>query len=86
MHGPRFLEPLIELVNEGRITENRIDEAVYPILLAKFRLGLFEKAQVDLSLASKIMFNESHQKTALELARQGIVLLKNNDNILPFKV
>ena len=85
MHGPRFLEPLIELVNEGRITENRIDEAVYPILLAKFRLGLFEKAQVDLSLASKIMFNESHQKTALELARQGIVLLKNNDNILPLK-
>ena len=65
-------EPLIELVNEGRITENRIDEAVYPILLAKFRLGLFEKAQVDLSLASEIMFNESHQKTALELARQGI--------------
>ena len=85
MHGPRFLEPLIELVNEGRITENRIDEAVYPILLAKFRLGLFENAQVDLSLASKIMFNESHQKTALELARQGIVLLKNNDNILPLK-
>ena len=85
MHGPRFLEPLIELVNEGRITENRIDEAVYPILLAKFRLGLFEKAQVDLSLASEIMFNESHQKTALELARQGIVLLKNDDNILPLK-
>ena len=85
MHGPRFLEPLIELVNEGRITENRIDEAVYPILLAKFRLGLFENAQVDLSLASEIMFNESHQKTALELARQGIVLLKNDDNILPLK-
>jgi beta-glucosidase len=85
MHGPRFLEPLIELVNEGRITENRIDEAVYPILLAKFRLGLFEKAQVDLSLASEIMFNKSHQKTALELARQGIVLLKNDDNILPLK-
>ena len=84
MHGPRFLEPLIELVNEGRISEKRIDEAVYPILLAKFRLGLFEQSQVDLSLAPKIMFNKKHQQTALDLARQGIVLLKNN-NILPLK-
>lgn len=83
MHGPDFLEPLVVLVEEGRISEARIDEAVRPILLAKFRLGLFERAIVDLDDAKASMFTAEHQATALELARQGIVLLKNEDDILP---
>ncbi|MDB2410385.1 glycoside hydrolase family 3 C-terminal domain-containing protein [Pseudomonadales bacterium] len=82
MHGPRFLKPLIELVEKGRISEARIDAAVRSILLAKFRLGLFENAQVDTTAAAGIMFNDQHQQTALKLARQGIVLLKN-DKVLP---
>ena len=82
MHGPNFLRPLIKLVEQGRITEARINAAVRPILLAKFRLGLFENAQVDASAASDILFNAKHKQTALELARQGIVLLKN-DSLLP---
>ncbi len=83
MHGPKFLMPLVRLVKHGRIPESRIDDAVRPILLAKFRLGLFENPFVDLSDAKKIMFNKDHKQTALELARQGIVLLKNSDKILP---
>jgi beta-glucosidase len=83
MHGPKFLMPLARLVRQGRIPESRIDDAVRPILLAKFRLGLFENSLVDESAAKKLMFNDEHQQTALELARQGIVLLKNKDNILP---
>ena len=83
MHGPKFLMPLVRLVKQGRIPESRIDDAVRPILLAKFRLGLFENPFVDLSDAKKLMFNKDHKQTALELARQGIVLLKNSDNILP---
>ena len=82
MHGPNFLRPLIKLVEQGRITEARINAAVRPILLAKFRLGLFENAQVDASAATDILFNAKHKQTALELARQGIVLLKN-DSLLP---
>ena len=82
MHGPNFLRPLIKLVEQGRITEARINAAVRPILLAKFRLGLFENAQVDASAASDILFNAKHKQTALQLARQGIVLLKN-DSLLP---
>ena len=83
MHGPKFLMPLVRLVKQGRIPESRIDDAVRPILLAKFRLGLFENPFVDLSDAKKLMFSKDHKQTALELARQGIVLLKNSDNILP---
>lgn len=82
MHGPRFLKPLLKLVEQGRISEARINAAVRPILIAKFRLGLFENAQVDAAAASSIMFNAQHQQTALKLARQGIVLLKN-DQLLP---
>lgn len=83
MHGPKFLMPLSRLVRQGRIPESRIDAAVRPILLAKFRLGLFENALVDESAAKELMFNKQHKQTALELARQGIVLLKNSNNILP---
>ena len=83
MHGPKFFEPLRQLVTENRISTSRIDAAVRPILLAKFRLGLFERAQVDPSVTKKLLFNKEHQKTGLELARQGIVLLKNEANTLP---
>jgi beta-glucosidase len=83
MHGPKFLRPLVRLVKQGRISESRIDAAVRPILLAKFRLGLFENSLVEIKDAKTLMFNDEHKQTALELARQGIVLLKNSDNILP---
>ena len=83
MHGPDFLEPLADLVENGRISKARIDAAVRPILLAKFRLGLFEKSQVDLEEAKAAMFTSEHQKTSLQLARQGIVLLKNEERFLP---
>lgn len=83
MHGPKFLRPLVRLVKQGRISESRIDAAVRPILLAKFRLGLFENSLVEIQDAKTLMFNDEHKQTALELARQGIVLLKNSDNILP---
>jgi beta-glucosidase len=85
MHGPDFLEPLVELVNEGRLSEARIDESVGPMLLAKFRLGLFENPYVDESQIEQSVFTAAHQQTALEMARQAIVLLTNNDNILPLQ-
>ena len=77
------MQPLVKLVKEGRIPESRIDAAVRPMLLAKFRLGLFEKTQVDPRAAENMMFNEEHKQTALDLARQSIVLLKNANDILP---
>jgi beta-glucosidase len=83
MHGPEFLEPILALVKEGRLSEERIDASVRPILLAKFRLGLFDNPYAKKGLAEKINFNTEHQKTSLAIARQAIVLLKNDNNILP---
>ena len=83
MHGPKFLPPLVELVQQGLITEDRIEASAKPILLAKFKLGLFDNPFVDESAVSDKLYTKKHQKTALEMARQSIVLLTNNSDILP---
>ena len=78
MHGPYFLDFIVELVRENKISEKRIDESARKILLAKFKLGLFENPFIDISKMNENIFTESHQKTSLEIARKSIVLLKNN--------
>ena len=82
MHGPYFPELVVELVNEGKLSEERVNLACSKILEAKFKLGLFENRFVDEDIIHKNIFKKSHKKTALKLAREGIVLLKNND-VLP---
>ena len=84
MHGPNFPEFVVELVNEGLLSEERVNYACSKILEAKFKLGLFENRFVDEDDISEKIFNQSHVETALKLARQGIVLLKNND-VLPLR-
>ncbi|WP_239063669.1 glycoside hydrolase family 3 N-terminal domain-containing protein [Bacteroides sp. 51] len=83
MHGPEFYEAILECIKEGSIKEKQIDEAVSKILEAKFRLGLFENPYVDMEKKDIIVANSRHQKTALEAARKSIVLLKNENNLLP---
>lgn len=85
MHGPEFMEGIISAVNTGKLTEKRIDESVHKILTAKFSLGLFENPYFDEVKSKEILFNDNHQKTALDMARKSIVLLKN-DGILPLDV
>ncbi|WP_129594526.1 glycoside hydrolase family 3 N-terminal domain-containing protein [Seramator thermalis] len=82
MHGIHWNELVSELVKEGRIPESRIDESVRKILTIKFRLGLFEHPYADEKTTMKIRLNSEHRQTALEAARNSIVLLKN-DGILP---
>lgn len=82
MHGPDFLEPIMELVKEGRLSEERINESTRRLLTAKFKLGLFENAIVDTKETEKMLFNDEHQQTALEMAQKSIVLLKN-EQLLP---
>lgn len=77
MHGIYWNEMVVELVKEGRISEKRIDESVRRILTVKFALGLFEQPFADESESMKIRLNNEHRATALESARNGIVLLKN---------
>ena len=73
-----------ELVQEGRITEKRIDESVRRILRVKFELGLFDHHLPDETRLQWIAKPESKQK-ALAAAKESIVLLKNDKNILPLK-
>lgn len=83
MHGPGFAESVIALVKEGRISMERINASVARILEAKFKLGLFENPYINEKQVSKIVFNPAHQQTALEIARKSIVLLKNDNKLLP---
>lgn len=82
MHGPDFYYKVIELVKEGRISEDRINQSCRKILEAKFKLGLFENRFADLKKVKSTVFTKEHQFTALDAARKSIVLLKNN-GILP---
>ena len=85
MHGPYFLDFIVELVKENKISEKRVDESVKKILLAKFKLGLFENPFIDISKKNENIFTKKHQKTSLEIARKSIVLLKNEKKLLPLK-
>ena len=85
MHGLYWNEEVAELVREGRIPMSRIDESVRRILTAKVRLGLFENPYCNIEEGKKVRMCEEHRATALEAARNSIVLLKN-DGILPLDV
>ncbi len=80
-----YLKPMIDNVNSGKISMQLIDRAVRRILEQKIKLGLFENPYVDPSQAVKITHTEESRQLALEAARQGIVLLKNEKNLLPVK-
>ncbi|HUU27897.1 MAG TPA: glycoside hydrolase family 3 N-terminal domain-containing protein [archaeon] len=83
MQGDGFTEPLLELVTEGVISRERIDESVSRILTAKFRLGLFENKYVDPKMTAQVLACKEHQEKALEVARKALVLLENRNGILP---
>ncbi len=80
-----YMQDLIESVREGRVPRELIDRAVRRILLQKFRLGLFENPLVNPSTAERTVHNKDHQDLALEAARESIVLLKNENNLLPLR-
>ncbi|MFB0561114.1 MAG: glycoside hydrolase family 3 N-terminal domain-containing protein, partial [Candidatus Lokiarchaeia archaeon] len=82
--GAEFYQVLLELVEEGSVSERRIDESVRRILAVKFRLGLFDKVHVDPEQTSRIVGSSSHRELALEAARKSIVLLKN-EGLIPLK-
>lgn len=84
MQGDNYYETILASVRDGRIPETRIDKAVHKILEAKFLLGLFEKPVVDIPATRKLIAPAAHRETALDAARQSLVLLKN-DGLLPLK-
>lgn len=85
MQGDGYFDSIMEGVNSGRIPMKRINEAVTNILVTKFKLGLFENPVPGIKKVGMHSRDIStHRQTALEAARQSIVLLKN-DGTLPLK-
>lgn len=80
-----YMGGLIENVHEGKISMKEVDQAVSRLLRLKFQMGLFEHPYVDPEYAVSIVNSKEHSEIALQAAREGIVLLKNEKKILPLK-
>lgn len=76
-----FISTMKTLVNEGKVTQSRVDDAVRRILKVKYELGLFENALADRNYLS-LIGSQAHREVARSCVRESLVLLKNN-NILP---
>jgi beta-glucosidase len=74
---------LVEAVRAGKLTEARLDESTYRIVLQKFQQGLFENPYVDAAKAEATAGNAAFAKEALAAQSRSLVLLENNHNTLP---
>ena len=83
---PDCYSNIVELVKKGILKESLIDELVAPMLLWKFKLGLFEDPYVDPDVAERIVGCEAHRELALQAARETITLLKNDGGIAPLNL
>ncbi|MDX9924207.1 MAG: glycoside hydrolase family 3 N-terminal domain-containing protein [Ignavibacteriaceae bacterium] len=77
-----FIKLFKQLVTEGRIKEDRINDAVRRILTIKFKMGLFERPLTDRALTAQIGSKE-HREVARQAVRESLVLLKNDAKVLP---
>ena len=78
----KFIETLKSAVENGDVPEARIDEAVRRILRVKLSLGLFEHPMPDLKFQATVRSRE-HLELARQAVRESLVLLKNDNNVLP---
>ena len=86
MTTPEFFELAVDLVRSGKLDVAHIDEACRRILRLKFKLGLFDQNRyMDLDVGANVIGCAEHRQVALEAAYQSIVLLKNQDNLLPLR-
>lgn len=87
MVGHVYTTALADLVQEGRISESRLDEAVRRVLKTKFELGLFDDPYryIDEQRRDATVRADDHQEMARDIARKSIVLLKNENELLPLE-
>lgn len=76
---------LADLVREGKVSEQQLDDAVRRVLRVKFRLGLFERPYTPASTEKERFLLPASLRVAEQLAEESMVLLKNRDNALPLK-
>lgn len=85
MESRAYAEHLVDLVKDGKVPESRIDDAVGRILYLKYQLGLFENPFLycDEAREKTDIYTQEHQNLAYEAALKSIVLLKNENDLLP---
>src|SRR5208282_561392 len=84
-YEPAYMGPLVESVEEGRVPMALVDRALRRVLELKFRLGLFENPYVNVDRAVQVVHSQANQDLALRAGHEGIVLLKNDQNLLPLR-
>lgn len=87
MESHIYVKELVALVKNGTVKEAVIDDAVRRILRVKFELGLFDDPYkyCDEAREKSSIGNKAHNDAVLEMAKKSIVLLKNENNLLPLK-
>ena len=83
--GDYFKQHVADVVASGLVKEDIINQAVHRLLLSRFKLGLYDPPELvpHNSIPHSIMDGPAHRALARETARQAIILLKNENNILP---
>lgn len=87
MESYGYVAHLAQLVREGKVPEGRIDDAVRRILKVKFQLGLFDNPYkyCDEAREKATIGKQEFQDDVLDIAKKSIVLLKNDNSLLPLK-
>ena len=74
---------LVKAVSDGKITEQQLDVSLRRLFTIRFRLGLFDPSNKYNQITTAALESEAHKTQALKMSRQSIVLLKNEQHILP---
>ncbi|WP_111308712.1 beta-glucosidase BglX [Confluentibacter sediminis] len=87
MESYAYVDELANLVREGKVKESLIDDAVKRILKVKFELGLFDDPYkyCNEAIEKEVTGSQEIQEAVLDMAKKSIVLLKNENNLLPLK-
>ncbi len=83
MASSSYLEHAAELVKDGLLSMEQVDELVRPVLTIKMRMGLFENPYVDETLLEKVVALPEHRQAARFAAQRSMVLLRNEGGLLP---
>lgn len=87
MESYAYIKHLVQLVKDGIVKESVVDDAVRRILKVKYELGLFDDPYkyCDETREQELIYHPDHMEAALDMAKKSIVLLKNEEELLPLK-
>ena len=85
MMGQLYIKYLPEEVRAGRVPMEAVDEAVRRVLRIKFRLGLFDRPDIDPARVDAVFPSPESRTAAREVARETLVLLRNRGDVLPIR-